>query len=83
MKEKKGNKGKKSLVDLKNFRSTRLKELARSSTQKFGTTITSISTTSSSELPPTYLRTTDTIKMCNFVGKYDTKKTLFNNYLSY
>ena len=27
MKEKKGNKGKKSLVDLKNFRSTRLKEL--------------------------------------------------------
>ena len=79
MKEKKGKKS----VDLDNSlkRSTRLKNINGSTT--FGATTSSISTTSSSELPPTYLRTTDTIKMCNFVGKYDTKKTLFNNYLSY
>ena len=87
MKEKKGNKGKKSLVDLKNFRSTRLKELARSSTQKFGTTITSISTTSSAslDLPRTFYFTNDTINICNIVGKYDKKTTpIFNkDYLTY
>jgi hypothetical protein len=79
MKEKKGKKS----VDLDNSnkRSTLLKSINNATT--FGATISSISTTSSSELPPIYLRTTDTIKMCNFVGKYDTKKTLFNNYLSY
>ena len=84
MKEKNG---KKSLVDLKNFRSTRLKELARSSTQKFGTTITSISTTSSAslDLPRTFYFTNDTINICNIVGKYDKKTTpIFNkDYLTY
>ena len=49
MKEKNG---KKSLVDLKNFRSTRLKELARSLPSYFGANSTSISTTSNLDVPP-------------------------------
>lgn len=50
MKEKKGNKGKKSLVDLKNFRSTRLKELTFGA-KSLGASSTSIQTTSNSVLP--------------------------------
>ena len=50
MKEKKGNKGKKSLVDLKNFRSTRLKELTFGAIS-LGASSTSIQTTSNSVLP--------------------------------
>ena len=70
MKEKKE---KKSLETLDNSlkRSTRLKELARSlPTQQVGTNITSIRTTSSSDLPPSYVISKDSIKMCEFVGSY-------------
>ena len=49
MKEKNG---KKSLVDLKNFRSTRLKQLARSLRSYFGANSSSILTTSNLDVPP-------------------------------
>ena len=80
MKEKKGKKGKNSLVDLDNFRSTRLKELARSlPVRQLGANGVSISTTSNSDLPPILkILVEDSIKICNVVGKYD-KKTIGNN----
>jgi hypothetical protein len=66
----KGKKGKKSLVDLDNFRSTRLKELVRLlPSSNFGTSSTSIRTTS--DLPPSYSRTNDSILICNTVGRYN------------
>jgi hypothetical protein len=71
MKEKKGKKGKKSLVDLKNFRSTRLKQLTFGP-KSLGALSTSISTTSSSDLPPNLYIVNDSIKMCEFVGEYRT-----------
>ena len=70
MKEKKG---KKSLEDLDNSlkRSTRLKELSRLvPIQKFGANGVSISTTSSSDKPPSYLIVKDGVEMCNIVGYY-------------
>ena len=72
MKEKKG---KKSLGDLGNLivkRSTRLKELARLvPTQKFGTTSTSIQTTSFSDAqPPSYFIIDDSIIFCEKIGRY-------------
>jgi hypothetical protein len=70
MKEKKGKKGKKSLVDLKNFRSTRLKELARSLPSYFGANSTSIQKASFSDLPP----------IENFINKNVCK--LFVEYIS-
>ena len=84
--EKKGNKGKKSLVDLKNFRSTRLKELTFGA-KSLGASSTSIQTTSSAslDLPRTFYFTNDTINICNIVGKYDKKTTpIFDqDYLTY
>ena len=62
-------KGKKSLVDLKNFRSTRLKELT-SSSKSLGAISIGIRTTSFSYLPPSYVISKDSIKMCEFVGSY-------------
>jgi hypothetical protein len=71
MKEKKG---KKSLRDVDNLvvkRSTRLKELSESLlTSNFGANINSISTTSYLDLPPSLYMVNDSIKMCEFVGRY-------------
>ena len=73
MKEKKG---KKSLEDVANSRSTRLKELARLvPTQQLGTSTTSISTTSFSDLPPSrFVPGTNSdyssLYLCEQLGKY-------------
>jgi hypothetical protein len=73
MKEKKG---KKSLEDVANSRSTRLKELARLvPTQQLGTSTTSISTTSFSDLPPSrFVPGTNSdyssLNLCEQLGKY-------------
>ena len=67
MKEKKG---KKSLLNLDNSlkRSTRLKQLIF---VPLGATSIGIRTTSSSDLPRSYLRTDDSILICNTVGRYN------------
>lgn len=69
MKEKKA----KSLVDLKNFRSTRLKQLTFGA-KSLGATSTSISTTSNSVLPPNLYIVNDSINICNMMGEYRTNR---------
>jgi hypothetical protein len=69
IKKMKGKKGKKSLRDVDNFRSTRLK-LLTIGYKSLGTTSTSISTNSNSVLPPSYVIDNDSIIFCEKIGKY-------------
>jgi hypothetical protein len=78
MKEKKG---KKSLRDVENLvvkRSTRLKQLSKTVSNSLGTSTVSISTTSSSDLPPSLYIVNDSIKICTIVGIYINRRKLFN-----
>jgi hypothetical protein len=66
----KGKKGKKSLRDVENFRSTRLKQLSKNLLpSSIGTNSISIQTTSS--LPPSLYMVNDSIPICNIVGRYN------------
>jgi hypothetical protein len=73
----KKKKGKKSLGDLGNFRSARLKELSKNLLpSSIGTNSTSIQTTSSSDLPPSkYISGTNSdyssLILCEQLGKYE------------
>jgi hypothetical protein len=78
MKEKKG---KKSLRDVENLvvkRSTRLKQLSKTVSNSLGTSTVSISTTSSSDLPPSLYIVNDSIKICTIVGIYINRRKPFN-----
>jgi hypothetical protein len=79
MKEKKG---KKSLRDVENLvvkRSTRLKQLSKTVSNSLGTSTVSISTTSSSDLPPSLYIVNDSIKICTIVGIYiNRRKRILN-----
>ena len=77
MKEKKG---KKSLVDIDNFRSTRLKQLTFSQ-KGLGATSTRISADSIlPTFPSSVSITNDSILMCNDIGKYIENKAIFDVY---